>query len=721
MARYKFYLRESATSYFSVDGSGAIVSTPTKKHLAASVINWNDITYTWKRHSRFPGVFRRVSTSGGEASVIKFANDAAKILRHLYHNRGGVMAACQFYVEIEQSAGAYAELYTGDIDFSTYQSLEHWVELSILESGLSAMLNAYENTLFEIPIETTDAVSILMDGVDLKTQYRFVNVPHNGTVTNTQQNDKVDLTFTRQIGDLSACAGNSVSSVVVGDQEFLVCNYATDIKIHYDFEIEYTVSTNDNGIKLRYETWTGAPGSTTRIDNDDTWAVSPITPAGNTNRVRFTGTITPTHTLQPGNTVTMWIDIQTIGSTSAVDYSFLGYTLLTVDCVTSTGAAAAEDNIRLGYRWWQVFYKLINKITNGAYLAASNYLTNPGLLGRDFVDATPYHTAIISEQSLKQLVTTPAIKVKLAELYQDALAGMHAGIGIENEVVIVEQLSHFYRKNQVIGRITGVNDFTYEHLADAIFNTAEFGYDGGDAIDEINKTNSFNTKHVVTSSITRVKDSANQVWDMVRPFPADPNYIELVRMQNPGNSVVVNNTKRDDSNRNFLVYLSQLQSSGAYELMRYPPDVTGIDNPDTAYNMAISPARCKLRCAPLIKSKLYGLNDKKLKFQTAEQNKTLRSRLSYPVGFINESDDVDFNTVPGDELFKPVVFRFNGVPPKDLATMMNTSPYGVLEFEYRGVLYKGYVLSAGINPGKLQTYSFELLSSPDNDLSKLVY
>jgi hypothetical protein len=62
-----------------------------------------------------------------------------------------------------------------------------------------------------------------------------------------------------------------------------------------------------------------------------------------------------------------------------------------------------------------------------------------------------------------------------------------------------------------------------------------------------------------------------------------------------------------------------------------------------------------------------------------------------------------------------IIVRFPSINPYRFAEVDAVFPSD------RGVDLYGFVLSVGINYGRRQLFDFELLSSPVNDLSKLIY
>jgi hypothetical protein len=380
------------------------------------------------------------------------------------------------------------------------------------------------------------------------------------------------------------------------------------------------------------------------------------------------------------------------------------------------------DNIMYCYRWHQVFSKLITELSDGAYSAKPAFIADPTVNPLDNMDAIPYQTAIISEQALKNVNPTPVMKVKLSDMQQDAFAGFSAGVGVEGDQITVRKLDYFYQKDVVICDVGAIDDLAIMQAPQYVLNRVEVGYDDYDSVDDINKFNEFNTKQERTTSVSNVLDKSKNTLNMLRPFSAGCQTIELVRAQNVENSVKVNNTKRNDSNKNYLLYLSNIQSFGAYELKRGAV-VDNVDFPEQVYNVALSPARMLKRSARYIKSILTGLIYPILYFKSSGQVPNMGSSITNTLGYLVENDHINYADAfePAPLIFKPYIFEFTASAPRNFAQLMEANPYGVITFTYRGVQLSGFVLNAGLNPHMRQTFNFQLLCSPDVNDEDLVY
>lgn len=711
---YRFYLvAQTGVDYYYINSNG-ILSTTTDASQAIlinAVVNWNDIQLAWVRNERYHGIIRKQSTGDG----VMFANDAARILREIYYTGGSLNETIYFKIDYRDSTDLeYDELYRGTLDFSTFKSMKDHVQISVMEGGIYSMVQAFENVEYSIPVDTSDAVQVLMDGITLKTRYRYVSTIYGGNLDNAPftYND-VLVQFVRQEGDLSAGFGDSQTALFpVSSPPFFNALYDTTVNFDYDFSITYSPLTLNNGFRLEFWLYDGDPILGNFISRT-AFYTSPIITAGTSSTVTPSGTFQ--FAMNAGETIILRITLQTISSTCSMSYTFNTDTVPLINCETNSG-----NDTKYCYRWHQVFSKLVDTMTNSQYSADTTFIGDSGVNPNDNVDAIPYQTAIITEQALKNVTDTPKMKVKLSDMQQDAFAGFSAGVGILNNQILVRKLDYFYDKDTVICHIGNIDDLKIMQAPQYVFNSCEAGFDDYDSVDDINKRNEFNTKQIRTFSINNVLDKSKNVLNLMRPFAGGCQYIELVRAQNVENDVKINNTKRDDANKNFLLYLSTLQTLGVYELKR-GAIVNNIDFPEEVYNVPLSPARIYKRAARFIKSITALITNRTLKYQATEQVDNMNSTVSNTVGNIVENADINYANEAGDLLFKPVIFEFTGSAPRNFATLMETNPYGVITFDYRGVTLAGFVLNVGFNPNLRQTFNFQLLCSPDVDLSDLIY
>ena len=104
--------------------------------LRRSPIGWDDTTITIERSLKTWGITRSYSVS------LEFVKDGAEILRNCFYNR----LPNEVYLVIEKYnklTMAYQTIYTGLIDFATYEDTETQVKVDILDTNLTAIIKKY--------------------------------------------------------------------------------------------------------------------------------------------------------------------------------------------------------------------------------------------------------------------------------------------------------------------------------------------------------------------------------------------------------------------------------------------------------------------------------------------------------------------------------------------------------------------------------------------------
>ena len=178
----QFRLRKDSTTYYMKSG-GTVTTSADPVSINRSVVDWDKIEITWQRHKVYHGVFRAMSPD-----TIRFANDGADILRFIFNTLGASEAVCELEImKLNSTDLEYYQLAVFQIDFSTYKSTKNYVDVHLMEGGLSALLNAYDTTNYSIQIGEPQAPgatpdppltpsSILMDGVPYIESYNYETI-----------------------------------------------------------------------------------------------------------------------------------------------------------------------------------------------------------------------------------------------------------------------------------------------------------------------------------------------------------------------------------------------------------------------------------------------------------------------------------------------------------------------------------------------------------------
>ena len=145
---FQFRLRYDPTLYYYVD-AGVVTTSVTPVNISKSVVDWDKLQIHFKRHGTYIGVFRSYAPE-----AMRFANDAAKILRYIFMTQGDTEAICELEVyKLNSTDQLYYPRCICTVNFSQYKNSLNYVNAALMEGGLSAKLNAYDTTDFEIELQ----------------------------------------------------------------------------------------------------------------------------------------------------------------------------------------------------------------------------------------------------------------------------------------------------------------------------------------------------------------------------------------------------------------------------------------------------------------------------------------------------------------------------------------------------------------------------------------
>lgn len=715
---FAFYLRRSATEYYYVSGGNVLVS-PTKRKLPEGPDGWREEGIRWERNMQYHGIFTSYSQS------LNFINDGAKILRYVYLNFG-IEAPLQLEVEVRNnSTWLYDPYFIGDIDLSTCALKAYGVSASAKDGGLNALFTANENVPYEVPIEDSDCITVLMDGINLEANLNYISFSASGIVLNnnvvTEPEDAYPLAFVTQEGAYTiGNAGNSTPGVP---------GYADNVILDVTAPNGFS-STITGNINLSYHNSGGsASGAKIRIKlyifTDNTFTA--LANSGNTVIFEDATFLAPGQTRAINQNVTYdFLFSQGQQVVPIITVLFQDPTNPTTEIVVNVNEDSQWDigaifqlpsTITKAYRYHQVAEKMVKKLGN-AYGAVSTWLSGPGNI---LWDNYPYRTAVTCGDALRGLTTTasgepmtPAIRTTWRDLYLDCFGQWCMGLGIEGNNVRLERLPYFYDRNVKIADLGAVADLEVKTSIEDLYNLLQIGIENQD-YDELNGRDEFNT----TSSFLVERKRVKNTGEWVSPWRNDMYGIEYTR----ANLIGKKTTDSDSDNDTFLLSIGTPPAGDVPNVLARPQlfpgnFAEGILFPDTAFNIDQSPGRKYRRLLPLIRAITYKMDGQTVKFQTSDKNQSLRSNLG--AGIVDEDADVPV-TQSVDPLFLPVLFTFTCPVPTDLHIKMAINPRGYLSFTWKGNEYRGFVIKAGQTDAENQTFEFELLATPDNDLTKLIY
>lgn len=164
--------------------------------------------------------------------------------------------------------------------------------------------------------------------------------------------------------------------------------------------------------------------------------------------------------------------------------------------------------------------------------------------------------------------------------------------------------------------------------------------------------------------------------------------------------------------------LFESTSIRAYRFLREAySNVSGIPNPDTAFNFRYSPARIIQRWKSYLASCLSMIGSGTLMFQTASKNAFLSTTLNGIT--ITENASIDIHDF-GQPDFLPLIFTFDTSVKETAKKLFDYAANGYVSFPYKNKIFYGFPLEISIKPAMNDVQTWKLLASPQNNLNDLV-
>lgn len=720
-ATFKFYLQKEPFVYYKTEGS-SVITTTEKTPLKNDPDGWRDLTMQYARNETYWGIFRTYALD------LRFVLDGAKILRHVYFTEG-YEGDCILYIEKRNTLnGTYEFWASGDIDFSQINIEDDFVGISILQRGLPEFFDNKKDLTYEIPLDVPDAKTIMLDGIKIRGTINWTPVsyiaPGSLGLPNLTMLYRTSEIGTRYVPDNV----NQQSNFDYGD-DGSTSDLVTRFSNNYFFK-----ATTEDPIKIRFGQYriifnqsplieqklfilvTGASGGyveTILLQTADITGINRST----IGEITINPVIGYKYSLVVGGDPG-W---QEPGSSTYFQISDFNQDLkatLEMDYVIRLPKSTAK-----GVRYIDFAKALVEKASDGQYSVVSDFLSATGTTAtarRANVDSSPYWLLVTSAQAIRGF-SDPVAKATIAEMCKDLWARYMLAVSMDGNNLRIEPLSYYFKDAEAY-KITELSDMVISPYNEKIFNSIKIGYKDN-TYDELSGLDEFNTTHQYSlDAVTRITKED----DVIAAFRSDMYGIEWLRnKRNTGAAQDPNVATKDSSSDNdtFAIEVNPVPAAPAMHYYPYRPAgyVTGLIDPETAYNIVQSPKRMLRRHLPRIRAITYKRGS--VIYQTSDKNPKLTS--DFFAGFTIEAENVPLEVaywplVPVNPLFLPVIFEFTTVPPYDLVSLLDADPNRYITFPYKGEELRGFILDVGIIPATRDKRTYRVLSHPDNNLENLI-
>lgn len=719
-------------------------------HLQKAPDGWKDTLVKYARNNKYLGLFRDYTVP------MRFVKDGAKILREFMWRRKGMEAILYFGISKLNRSNyplVYEPWYTGELDFSKIKDSKTNATVQVIEGGLSKLLKANENTVYEISISTdAQKKNVYNDGLPFTNKIAYSIFDGQEVYGN---NYYIGMGVTSTEG--------TTQGILNQDQQFGITNaYPNDDWYMKDEDKNITVKNtgsltlrvhNTGNVLIRFERYDKASNTVTNfiVHNQSHTAGQIVNISINQNI-----------SLGPNQFLYLKAFPQTSGGTKW--YTITGGNLDVAYDVTFTPSFCE------GLDAYRLFENIVDKMTGGKYTVSSTFLQSL----RDTLIFT-------SGQALRKWQAASVIKTSLSDFFKH-IQRYGLGLGIENDKIIIEKHSYFFQ-NDIVADIGVVDDATIEVAEDLVFNTIKVGYKNQE-VDKVNGRDEFNVTQLYSTPHTRVVKEL----DLVSPYDAGMYRIEATRIDLSGKDTTDNAADNDvfvlhvTKGATFQYYSGSFETAapGGYEI-RIPKtlgqlpngsqltisaspstnngtvtllntsylvvgstyllvqqalsagtfngtitgtnadfyrlsrpaytSITGLLHSAEAFNTEGSPKRALLNNGAYIRSILDYQDTEKIKFETGERN----SELSTTIGGVTvaEKADVVIGSL-ADKLFLPYYFSFRTRVPGNFLAIIKSKPYSRIAFTKNGKIWYGYLWDGGIKPATNDEQTWKLLAAPNN-------
>ncbi|MDF2189281.1 hypothetical protein [Paraflavitalea sp. CAU 1676] len=677
-----FITDETGKSFRVNNGMVEAVSTPTP--IPVGPDGWQEKSIKYKRNIRYSGLFRTYT------NPLKWVKDAALIIRDQLYRKGTETKL--YYVShwLDKSFNGgwvHRFFYRGELDLTQTEDEDNYVETNIMEGDLSKLVNANENTEYELDLNVPEAVTVKMDGLRLKGSRKWIvtDVKLQGTAAAGHfapiRYVNGELTDVGIIGS-SQSPGDTNSYFVRSDTNGQQFNWSGPLKLKVNsfvllLQVRLIKRLQDNSlVTLTTDTVNPpTPGVVYSFNfnyadyplNEDEELIISVTCGGN-----------------PGTVNQREVEYVETIFTANFNYRY-----------TTTFIK--------GLRPAYVGQKLLDKLTGGGYTFESNYLSND------------WNNLLLTSGDGIRGIDSPKLRISWADFFDSYNVPCNLSSGIRDQKLWVEKKEAAYQSN-ILLHLGTVRKMKVKPSKDYQYNVLKIGYPDVDT-KEVNGRDEFNVTQVYTSPVTRVKKELTLVSKVI----ASMYEIEKLRIRLDGQDT----TDDASDKRSFFLYVEKDATTGAdgepatyHKLYRETYDsLNGLISGDTAFNLPISPKRCLYNHGNELRGYFYWLEGGQLVFQTNDKNAdvvTVKGGVT-----ISEKANVVIGSL-APPLFIPLDIRAEGPMPNNTTKVMDEGPDGTISLDYDGATFYGFPMEVGIQPANRPAQETTLLCSPQTDLTKLI-
>ncbi len=658
-------------------------------------IGWDESLIKWSRSPIYHGMMRTFTVP------MKFVLDGAWILRTEFYTYG-IRGNVQIWIEeLDPATWRYETRYLGDVDFSTFDDIfdedAFYVNVTIMEAGLSAMVKAYEGVKYEIPIDVPEAIDIEITPLILQETATFI---FESEVTQPQADVFPGLELVSNETQSTVASVQSVEK-----QQTSSPNYATSDRWFFKATINTDVIITDGffkgGILALFASGKALSILLKKSDGSTVSTLYSHLVTSSAENFNFQFNFNLTVPLLAGEKLFIYEEIS-------------GGTVTTGGFITYEGQFSASYSTQSpptmckALRPAYVFTQLIQKMNNDvAYPVQSSLLE------------AMEQVTITSTEAIRQILN-PKIKTSFSDFFQAFWSITECGFGLEGGRAVFEEFAYFFRKDMLAANVGNVKSFGLTPYEPFLYSSVKVGYPEQQFTTILNGRDEINSTQEWTLPITRVQKELN----LVSTYRADPYGIEDIRIT----LLDKNTTNNANDNDVFLIKVKEAPEIG--QTYYHPERSEGyisikktngspMANGDSLYNWDLTPKRNLIRHSRFLHSVLDKYDGYQIKFASALGNTDVVVIDNNGVR-VQENENIEISTL-GDKIFLPYLITTVTKLPVDMLALMDAFPTGYIRCVYMGGNLDGFIIDASVDISRNSEREFKELLTANNNLQNLIH
>jgi hypothetical protein len=311
------------------------------------------------------------------------------------------------------------------------------------------------------------------------------------------------------------------------------------------------------------------------------------------------------------------------------------------------------------------------------------------------------------------------VKTSMNQLFNSYNVLLNAGIGIQGNQILLERKDFFFQNSNPVP-LGQIRDPKGSDLTDVLVNAVVIGWPNQDygSIEaglNVNGRQEPNTTHTYGSPVTSIAKTLTLVAD----YRADAIGIEFERINLDGKTTSDSASDNDVFILDIDIDHPQVDPvvGTYYNLFRDSyTSVTGLLKPDSWFNLRMTPARLMETHRSWLNSVFHGFQGQYLPFLLADKNQDLVTTK----GTVVVKESADFQISDSPRILLPRVIEFVPEAPEEIVSILQDNPNRCFSFVHpNGLTYKGFNFKIGIAANTLQEQAFQLIYTPDTDLTTL--